>query len=304
MRIRACIALLLLLSACAAPTPGLKRSTAQNRRIANLHRAAALPWRDQGRCAVHEASQPWPVLAERCFRALDHDRIRFHDPTGRCTVASADAAALGLGVCVLAAPEFVVGAVIVVGVVMVGVAIAEALDAYALKGMYPEETRPTSETEPIAQESSPDGAPNPDGASSGRDWFPPVPPGLEPRDRPPECTPRRIPPKGGHPLHNKCADNIPANAFRGANVLVNGKAFDALQPATRTLWEVKTNDIETYNPFIRQTELDKQVGEAQRERALAAACGYDFVIGVRSEAHKALLELADFTLKVVVMEWC
>ena len=28
------------------------------------------------------------------------------------------------------------------------------------------------------------------------------------------------------------------------------------------------------------------------------------IIGVRSEAHKALLELADFTLKVVVMEWC
>ena len=44
--------------------------------------------------------------------------------------------------------------------------------------------------------------------------------------------------------------------------------------------------------------------EAQRERALAAACGYDFVIGVRSEAHKKLLEKEDFTLKVVVMDWC
>ncbi|WP_404369159.1 DUF6310 domain-containing protein [Corallococcus coralloides] len=219
-------------------------------------------------------------------------------------MASAEAAALGLGVCVLAAPEIVVGAVIVVGVVVVGVAIKEAMDAYELKGMYPEKARPTSEPDPAAQESSPVHAPMPDGASSGRDWFPPVPPGLEPRDRPPECTPRRIPPKGGHPLHNKCADNIPSNAFRGANVLINGKAFDALQLATLTLWEVKTNDIETYNPFVRQAELDKQVKEAQRERALAAACGYDFVIGVRSEAHKAMLERADFTLKVVVMEWC
>ncbi|TQF17252.1 hypothetical protein FJV41_04200 [Myxococcus llanfairpwllgwyngyllgogerychwyrndrobwllllantysiliogogogochensis] len=28
-------------------------------------------------------------MAERCFHALDHDRLRFNDPTGRCAVASA-----------------------------------------------------------------------------------------------------------------------------------------------------------------------------------------------------------------------
>jgi hypothetical protein len=71
------------------------------------------------------------VLAERCFYALHHDRIAFHDTTGRCAVASAGAAAVGLGVCVLAAPEVVVGAVIVAGVVVVGFAIKEALDTYA-----------------------------------------------------------------------------------------------------------------------------------------------------------------------------
>ena len=32
------------------------------------------------------------LLAERCFYALDHDRVRFRDITGRCAVASAGAA--------------------------------------------------------------------------------------------------------------------------------------------------------------------------------------------------------------------
>ena len=86
--------------------------------------------------------------------------------------------------------------------------------------------------------------------------------------------------------------------------MVNGKNFDALQMATRTLWEVKSGDVETYNPYILRIELDDQVKEAQRERAIAAACGYDFVIGVRTEAHKQLLESRDFTLKVIVMDWC
>jgi hypothetical protein len=79
------------------------------------------------------------VLAERCFHALDHDRVRFNDRTGRCAVASAGAAALGIGLCVLAAPEIVVGTVIVLGLVMVGVAIKEALDAYELRKPKPDE---------------------------------------------------------------------------------------------------------------------------------------------------------------------
>jgi hypothetical protein len=109
---------------------------------------------------------------------------------------------------------------------------------------------------------------------------------------------------GGNKLHDTCADRVPQNGFPGWDVLVNGKHFDALQMATRTLWEVKTSAIETYSPFVQRVELDKQIEELRRERALAAACGYDFVIGVRSEAHKRLLEQRDFTLKIVVMDWC
>ena len=95
MRLRACFALLLFLSACTTTPPSPREPAARDPRLANLQRAAKLPWTDGGQCAVREASEPWPVLAERCFHALDHDRVEFHDPTGRCAVASAGAAALG-----------------------------------------------------------------------------------------------------------------------------------------------------------------------------------------------------------------
>jgi len=165
MRFRACIALLLFVSACATSVPSPGKSAAQDPRLANLQRAAALPWTDGGRCAVQEASEPWPVLAERCFHALDHDWIEFHDLTGRCAVASAGAAAVGIGLCVLAAPEIVVGTVIVVGVVVVGFVIKEALDAYALDMGHPEarpapETRPVPETAPAPQKPSPKKGPS------------------------------------------------------------------------------------------------------------------------------------------------
>jgi hypothetical protein len=47
-----------------------------------------------------------------------------------------------------------------------------------------------------------------------------------------------------------------------------------------------------------------KLGEIQREARLAKECGYDFIVGVRSEAHKAALLFADRSLKVVVMDWC
>src|SRR4051794_24182425 len=132
MRLRTCSAplLLLLLSACATMEPSLGEPEAPNPRFANLQRAAQYPWTDDGHCVVREASNPWPVLAERCFQALDHDRVQFRDVTGRCAVAYAGAAAVGVGLCVFAAPEIVVGAVIVIGVVVVAVVVKEELDAY------------------------------------------------------------------------------------------------------------------------------------------------------------------------------
>lgn len=87
-------------------------------------------------------------------------------------------------------------------------------------------------------------------------------------------------------------------------MLVNGKHFDALQPAARVLWEVKTDNFDTYTPALRKIVIDKQVLELKREKELAAACGFEFRVGVRSAAHQAALRFADPLLKIVAMDWC
>jgi len=161
MRFRTCSALLLLLSACATTEPSLGELDALNPRFANLQRAAQYPWTDDGHCVVREASNEWPVLAERCFHALDHDRVKFRDVTGRCAVASAGAAAVGLGLCVFVAPEIIVGAVIIAGVVVVAVAIKEEWDAYERRASR-ERARPEAQTRPSnKQEPSANRKPNP-----------------------------------------------------------------------------------------------------------------------------------------------
>ena len=309
-RFRACLALLLAASACATSAPIPEAPVDRGLGLINLQRAAKLPWTDGGRCAAREASGPWPVLAERCYPVLDRERVEFHDLTGRCAVASAGTVAMGVGVCVLAAPEIVVGAVIVTGVVVVGFALKEALETHATYDLrrggpqvWPEpEARPVPETKPPAWDTSPKRRPKPE--PMGPDFPPPRPPETAERERH-KCEPVPVPYHlGGNKLHDLCADRIPNNRFPGGDVFVNGKNFDALQLAKRTLWEVKTHDIETYSSFIQQIEIDEQVREGRRERDLAAACGYDFVIGVRTEAHRKMLKSEAPDLEVVLMTWC
>ena len=209
---------------------------------------------------------------------------------------------MGLGMCVLAAPEIVVGAVVVTGVVVVGFLIKEALNAYELRA-GPSETRPVPITKTAAPKRSPEQKPTAE--PKGPDLPPVGPTEVTERERRRRCEP--IPAKrhlGGNKLHDQCADRIPNNSFPGRDVLVNGKNFDALQLATRTLWEVKTHDLEVYNPYILRIELEKQVEEVRRERSLAEACGFHFRVGVRNEDHKAALERLDRTLDIVVMDWC
>jgi uncharacterized protein DUF6310 len=301
MLLRTCIALLLLCSACATTEPSPKGPVALNSRIANLQRAAALPWEDDGHCVVQEASNEWAVLVEKCFHALDHERIAFHDPTGRCAVASAGAAAMGMGICILVAPEIVVGAVIITGAVVVAVAIKEELDAYERRASR-ERARPESQTQASnKREPQANRKPKPEGSAS-EDFFPPLP--TEPRPHRPECEPIPGPPRGGNDPHNLCADNIPNNNFPGLNVFVNGKHFDALQLATRTLWEVKTDNFDKHSPRSQDFFVRVKLPEIQREKRLAEACGYNFVVGVRSATHKAALLDLDPDLTVVVMDWC
>ncbi|MFE8602811.1 DUF6310 domain-containing protein [Archangium violaceum] len=98
----------------------------------------------------------------------------------------------------------------------------------------------------------------------------------------PRCKPVPVPHLGGNDPHNTCADLMPNNSFPGWDVLVNGKNFDALQMATRTLWDVKTDDFELQPPRSQDFFVKVKLPELKREKALAAACGYDFAIGVRS----------------------
>jgi hypothetical protein len=274
---------------------------APDERVANLQRAAQYPWTDDGQCVAREASNEWPVLAERCYHALDTDRVKFRDVTRRCAVASADAAAVGVGLCVFAAPEIVVGAVIVVGVVVVAVTIREELDAYERnasrdRGKPKTPARPSNAKEPVANQT-----PKPEEPALGRDWLPPI--SSSPTERP-ECKPLPGPPRGGNDPHNECADKIRGNDFPGLNVFVKGKHFDALVLATRTLWEVKTDNFDIHSARSQAFFAKVKLPEIQRERRLAEECGYGFVVGVRSAAHKAALLRLDPKLDIVVMDWC
>jgi hypothetical protein len=216
---------------------------------------------------------------------------------------------MGLGMCVLAAPEIVVGAVVVTGIVVVGFAIKEALENE--KRSRPQvrpvpEARPEPKPRPVPVTKSalPEQKPKPD--PKGPD-FPPIKPSETLEGDRNRCEPVPRPyHRGGNKLHDTCADRIPGNSFPGGDVLVNGKDFDALQLATRTLWEVKTDNFDTYPPDLRRIVLDEQVLELQYEHALALACRFGFRVGVRSPAHKIALELADPELKglIEVMDWC
>jgi hypothetical protein len=155
--------------------------------------------------------------------------------------------------------------------------------------------------EPGAQmQQEPEASPAPERSRSNR-RDPPAPVASEPR---PECIPHVKPHLGGDPLHNQCADKVPQNGFPGFDALVNGKHFDALQIRAGVLWEVKTDNFDTYTAALQEIVIEKQVPELQRERDLARACGYDFVVGVRSAAHRKALRDADRSLTIVVMDWC
>jgi hypothetical protein len=207
---------------------------------------------------------------------------------------------MGVALCVFASPAVVTGAVVVIGTFVVAAAIQEGLNAYQRNASRERakpkaQTWPSSEQEPVTNRE-----PTPKGL--GRDWLPPA--SSDPTERRPECRPIPGPPRGGNVPHNQCADKIPGNNFPGLNVFVNGKHFDALVLATRTLWEVKTDNFDIHSPRSQAFFAKVKLPEIQREARLAKECGYDFVVGVKSAAHKAALAQLDKTLTIVVMGWC
>ena len=120
----------------------------------------------------------------------------------------------------------------------------------------------------------------------------PVPRTKEDDDRPERCRPQPVPHKGKDPIHDACADAVPPNVFPGQDVLNNGKHFDALDPRGR-LWEVRTANWSGWRghpEFLHGREFERYVAEVLRERDLAAACGYPFVLAVADPVLFELLE--------------
>lgn len=312
MRVHAC-ALLVLLAACATPTPPStprapvpSRSSREGLALTNLRRAAALPWKDDGRCVVAAAANSWPEVVERCFHVLDRQKIRFHDVQHRCPVASADAATVQamVGFCLLAQPELVVGAVVVVTAFVVAVAIVQAIDAYELSQREEAALKRRAKPPVVGPSPQPEPTPSPEPkpAPLGPDF---ILSSADSTEHHPECKPRPVPHRGGNDESNACADQVPDNAFPGWDVLVNGKNFDALQSAERMLWEVKVYNFDDYPPEFQEFLVTEQVAKLAADAAIARACGYGYTLGVRSAAHRdALLRASGNALNVVVMEWC
>ena len=84
------------------------------------------------------------------------------------------------------------------------------------------------------------------------------------------------------------------------DVFVRGVSFDALQVGVRVLWEIKTHRFDAYPDFVQDKEINKEMIQIEKQRKAAAACGYDFVVGVSTKEHKAALEFQAPDLKIVV----
>ncbi|WP_341868260.1 DUF6310 domain-containing protein [Corallococcus sicarius] len=189
---------------------------------------------------------------------------------------------------------------IVLGVVVVAVAIKEALDSYELRHSYPEEAGTARGTKVASREAEAQRKPKLKPEPAGQDWQPPVPPVPVDRTGHASCEPVPVPHAGEDDPHDECADTFPPNRYPGMDVLVGGVRFDALQVGVRVLWEIKTHRFDTYNEFIRDQEIDKEIEQLRDERRVAQACGYDFVVGVSTEAHRDALLAVDSFLKIVV----
>ncbi len=73
-----------------------------------------------------------------------------------------------------------------------------------------------------------------------------------------------------------------------------------LQVGVRVLWEIKTDQFDTYSDFLQLQVVEDQLEEFREELSIAQSCGYDFVIGVSSAAHKEALLREAPALKIVV----
>lgn len=86
----------------------------------------------------------------------------------------------------------------------------------------------------------------------------------------------------------------------GCDVLVNNKLFDA--KVGNTLYEVKTDDWDTYAAPLQEFALEHHVETARYEYGIAQSCGYDFEFVVGDAELATVLAEAVKPLDVVRLE--
>ncbi|HET9991946.1 MAG TPA: DUF4157 domain-containing protein, partial [Kofleriaceae bacterium] len=124
-----------------------------------------------------------------------------------------------------------------------------------------------------------------------------------------DCKQVPIPRKGGDSKftrrHNRCADAVTIPAYKGKDVCINGKAFDAVD-ASGTLWEVKAHAW-SYATIYKNPKMAKKIAEQIAdevfgERKIARACGKEFKVGVRDAGMKAAIQHYLPGLNIVVLK--
>lgn len=116
-----------------------------------------------------------------------------------------------------------------------------------------------------------------------------------------KCVPKPVCPHWGEDtLHNTCADKVLLNEFPKCDALVKNKLFDA--KFGNTLYEVKTDDWDTYSEPLKQFTLKQQVKTAHHEYGIAQSCGYDFEFVVGDAEQATVLTEAVKPLDVVRLE--
>jgi hypothetical protein len=109
------------------------------------------------------------------------------------------------------------------------------------------------------------------------------------RDR--TCLQVPIPRKGGSEKearrHNRCADSVTIPAYKGQDVCINGKAFDAVD-AAGALWEIKAHAW-SYANVYKDSKMADRIGRDIAfsifdELIIARTCRRRFRVGVRDGA--------------------
>jgi hypothetical protein len=97
----------------------------------------------------------------------------------------------------------------------------------------------------------------------------------------------RCPHLGGSIDSNACADYVSANPFPGCDYYVGGKNFDAVSADMTTLYEMKAWDYSNYDYRRRRIALFAMSLDVYREMAIAARCGFRYVLVVTDPQMEA-----------------